>query len=195
MTGGWIRGSALAGVAILGACAAQPVKFRVGFSMNETRRAPLRVTFTAQAPAEYRVKWTFGDGSEGQGTSTSHTYYRAGTYPVQAQLLDARGRVRSTASGTVEVESGGPERAQLVVLLGRGEVRLSAAGSVVYRPATPRFSLDGRPVSAGPLPLAAGDYRAGVRLPGEGRVLTQGVTFRLAPLAGSHQCCTSPSVN
>lgn len=181
------------GVAVLGACAAQPAAFRVNFSMSETRRAPLTVTFRAQAPAEHRVVWTFGDGQRGEGIAATHTYYQPGAYTVQAQLLDERGRVRSTATGNIEVRSNGPERAELVVLLGRGEVRLSAAGSVAYRPSTPTFTLDGRTVGTGSgaglgtgaLPLSAGEYRAGVRLPGEGGVLTQGVTFRMAPLPGS----------
>lgn len=180
-----MRGGLLAGVAVLGACAAQPVTFRVNFSMSETRRAPLTVTFRAEAPAEYRVVWSFGDGQEGEGSATAHTYYQPGTYRVHAQLLDERGRVRSTATGNIEVRTNGPERAELVVLLGRGEVRLSAAGSVIYRPATPRFSLDGRPVDGGPIPLDAGEYRAGVRLPGESGVLTQGVTFQMAPFSVS----------
>ncbi|MPY66144.1 CAP domain-containing protein [Deinococcus sp. SDU3-2] len=180
-----MRSGLLAGVAVLGACAAQPVTFRVNFSMSETRRAPLTVAFRAQASADHRVVWDFGDGQGGQGSATAHTYYQPGTYTVRAQLLDNRGRVRSTATGDVKVESSGPERAELVVLLGRDEVRLSAAGSVIYRPATPRFSLDGRPVDAGPIPLETGEYRAGVRLPGEGGVLTQGVTFRMAPFSRS----------
>ncbi|EYB67358.1 Allergen V5/Tpx-1 related [Deinococcus phoenicis] len=178
----------LAGVpsaALLGACAAPPVEFRVGFSMNEERRAPLPVAFTAQAPAGYRVEWDFGDGGSGQGTSAAHTYYRAGTYTVRARLLDERGQPRATASGPVTVLSGGPEHAELVVLLGRGEVRLSAAGSVAYRPGTPAFTLDGRPVGAGPVPVAAGAYRATVRLPGESGVLERSVAFRVAPLPGS----------
>nr|WP_184030275.1 CAP domain-containing protein [Deinococcus budaensis] len=188
-----MRASLLAGGAVLGACAAQPVNFQVNFSMNETRRAPLTVTFRAQAPAEYRVVWSFGDGREGQGAATAHTYYRPGRYTVQAQLLDERGRVRSTATGEVQVESSGPERAALVVLLGRGEVRLSAAGSVAYRPGTPSFTLDGRAagsgsgpgLATGPLPLTAGEHRASVRLPGEGGPLERSVEFRAAALPGS----------
>ena len=69
-----MRGGLLAGVTMLGACAAQPVTFRVNFSMSETRRAPLTVTFRAQVQAEYRVVWTFGDGQQGEGKATEHTY-------------------------------------------------------------------------------------------------------------------------
>lgn len=188
----WKRGRPLtlllAGVSwtvLIGACAAQPVEFRVGFSMNEERRAPLNVAFTAQAPAEYRVEWDFGDGSAGQGHQANHTYYRAGSYTVQARLLDPRGQRRSTATGQVKVLSGGPEHAALVVLLGRGEVRLSAAGSVAYRPGNPSFSLEGRTVGPGPIPVTAGEYRAAVRLPGESGVLEDSVKFRMAPLAAS----------
>ncbi|WP_027459388.1 CAP domain-containing protein [Deinococcus murrayi] len=184
-TGRWRRGGLLAGVAMLGACAAQPVAFRVNFSMSEARRAPLTVRFRAEAPAEHRVQWHFGDGQKGEGRDTAHTYYQPGTYTVRAELLDTRGRVRSVATGDVRVESSGPERAALVVLLGLGEVRLSAAGSVAYRPATPQFSLDGQAAGKGPLPVSAGEHRAGVRLPGAGGVLTREVTFRMAPLVRS----------
>jgi len=163
----------------------QPVRFQVGFSLEPEARAPLAVTFTAQAPSEYRVEWTFGDGGAGQGRQATHTYYRAGTYTVQARLFDARGELRSTARGSLTVRSGGAERAQVVVLLGRGEVRLSAAGSVAYRPGMPSFTLDGRAVGAGPLPLAAGEHRAAVRLPGERGVLERSVVFRTAPISGS----------
>ncbi|WP_245872866.1 CAP domain-containing protein [Deinococcus planocerae] len=170
------------GMALMGACAAQPVGFRVSLSMNEEQRAPLSVSFTAQAPAEYRVEWDFGDGGTGQGRRVTHTYYRPGTYTLRASLLDSRGRVRSTATSQVEVASSGPERAGLVLLLGDGEVRLSAAGSVVYRPATPSFTLDGRAVGAGPVPVAAGPHRASVRMTGTGGALEQSLTFRMAPL-------------
>lgn len=196
MTRGWIKQGVLAALAggLLGglpwsawveAQSTQPVKFQVGFSLDPEARAPLTVAFTAQAPAEYRVEWTFGDGGTGQGNRTEHTFYRAGTYTVQARLFDARGELRSTASGPLTVRSGGPERAQVVVLLGRGEVRLSAAGSVAYRPGTPSFTLDGRAVGTGPLPLAPGEHRATVRLPGEGGVLERSVVFRAAALPGS----------
>ncbi len=169
----------------LGSCAAQPVQFQVGFTLREDRRAPLAVTFTARAPAEYRVMWDFGDGGTESGHSVTHTYYRPGTYRVQAQLLDARGQVRSTASGTIEVRSAGAERAGLVVLLGRGEVRLSAAGSVVYRPGEPDFTLDGRAVGTSPLPVAPGEHRAVLHLIGASGPLADSVRFQMAPLEGS----------
>ncbi|MDL2345006.1 CAP domain-containing protein, partial [Deinococcus sp. MIMF12] len=44
---------------------------------------------------------------------------------------------------------------------------------------------DGRAADAGPLPVTAGEHRAGVRLPGEGGELTRGVTFRMAPFSRS----------
>lgn len=192
MTRGWLRGKLLAlvlagvpGVALMGSCAAQPVQFRVGFTMREDRRAPLTVSFTAEAPAGYQVVWAFGDGGTGSGAQVTHTYYRPGTYTWQAQLLDARGRVRSAADAQIEVRSAGPEQAGLVVLLGRGEVRLSAAGSVVYRPGEPNFTLDGRTVGAGPLAVAAGEHRAALHLVGTSGPLSDGVTFRMAPLGGS----------
>ncbi|WP_245557748.1 CAP domain-containing protein [Deinococcus apachensis] len=188
----WMRGGLLAlGLAgvpwavLVEAAAAQPTGFRVGLSMDEERRAPLTVTFTAQAPTENRVEWDFGDGSVAQGTRVTHTYYRAGTYTLRARLLDTRGQVQATATGPVQVLSGGPEHAEAVVLLGRGEVRLSAEGSVAYRPGTPSFTLNGRPVGSGPLQITAGEYRATVRVPGESGMLERSVAFRIAPLAAS----------
>ncbi|MEF2278644.1 CAP domain-containing protein [Deinococcus sp. YIM 134068] len=190
--GAWVRGGVLAlglaGVpwaAFVEAQTAQPAAFRVGFSMDSETRAPLTVAFTAQAPTEYRVEWDFGDGTGATGARTSHTFYRPGRYTVRARLLDTRGQVQATASGPLTVLSSGPERAEAVVLLGRGEVRLSAAGSVAYTPGTPTLLLDGRPVGAGPVPIAAGEHRATVRVPGEGGVLERTVTFRTAPLPGS----------
>ncbi len=153
--------------------------------MPQDAAAPLTVTFTAQAPTENRVVWDFGDGSTAQGTRVEHTFYRAGRYAVRARLLDSRGQPLATATGPLEVRSGGPERAELVVLLGRDEVRFSAAGSVAYRPGTPSFTLDGRPVGTGPLSLAPGEHRAAVRLPGESGLLSREVSFRMAPLPGS----------
>lgn len=170
---------------LLGACTAQSLALRVNYVMNQDRQAPLTVTFTAQAPAGDRVEWDFGDGSRDQGNSVTHTYYRPGTYTFQTQVLDSRGRSLSRASARIEVRSRGPERAQLVVLLGRGEVRLSAVGSVVYRPSTPSFRLAGRLVGNGPVPVAPGEYQASVSLSGESGLLEDRLTFHIAPLAGS----------
>ncbi|SMB91032.1 CAP domain-containing protein [Deinococcus hopiensis] len=159
--------------------------FQVRFSMNEDRLAPLEVTFQGGARPEQRVEWDFGDGTAGQGQTQTHTYYRPGTYTVRSTLRTATGQVLSRATGTLEVKSAGSERAQMVVLLGRGEVRFSAAGSVVYRRTTPTFTLNDRPVGAGPVQVVAGEYRASLHLSGEGGNLSRSVRFRMAPLTAS----------
>jgi hypothetical protein len=41
-------------------------------------------------------RWTFGDGSTGSGSSTSHTYEAAGTYDVTLRVIDSAGRVGET---------------------------------------------------------------------------------------------------
>lgn len=41
-------------------------------------------------------RWTFGDGTTGSGSSTSHTYENAGTYEVTLKVIDSAGRVGET---------------------------------------------------------------------------------------------------
>ena len=41
-------------------------------------------------------RWTFGDGSTGSGSSTTHTYDAAGTYEVTLKVIDSAGRVGET---------------------------------------------------------------------------------------------------
>jgi len=159
--------------------------FEVHSSMSAEKLAPLEVTFGATAAPGESVEWDFGDGSVGRGPQVTHTYYRPGLYTVRTTLRDGRGQVRSVATGRVEALSAGPERAGLVVLLGRGEVRLSAAGSVVYRPLRPSFRLNGQAVNTGPLAVAAGEYQANLSLPGQQKVLERRVNFRVAPLTAS----------
>ncbi|SHG63013.1 PKD domain-containing protein [Flavobacterium defluvii] len=44
------------------------------------------------------VKWTFGDGSTGTGTSISHTYAAAGTFEVKADVTTKNGNAECTSS-------------------------------------------------------------------------------------------------
>lgn len=41
-------------------------------------------------------RWTFGDGTTGSGSSTTHTYEAAGTYEVTLRVIDSAGRVGET---------------------------------------------------------------------------------------------------
>ena len=41
-------------------------------------------------------RWTFGDGSTGSGSSTTHTYDAAGSYEVTLKVIDSAGRVGET---------------------------------------------------------------------------------------------------
>lgn len=51
--------------------------------------------------------WDFGDGAEGSGVTTSHSYGVAGTYTVTLNVTDDRGQV-GTATAAVVVSETGP---------------------------------------------------------------------------------------
>ncbi|MFC4427748.1 CAP domain-containing protein [Deinococcus navajonensis] len=162
------------------------IPFRIGYRTAQSMTAPLQVSFQATVPTEYRVEWTFGDGSAAAGPQVSHTYYRAGHYEVQATLINASGRAVSRATGTLDVRSGGPEHAEMTVLPGRGTVRLSPLGSVTYAPGPARLLVAGQDVGAGPVRVPDGPVELAVRVPAQdGRVLEKRLTLRMAPLGGS----------
>lgn len=55
---------------------------------------PLSVTFSATAQngvSPYTYSWTFGDGSTGSGSSTTHKYTSGGTFKVVVGATDANG--------------------------------------------------------------------------------------------------------
>ncbi|GHF50198.1 hypothetical protein GCM10017781_28370 [Deinococcus metalli] len=165
--------------------AADPA-FKVGYTSSSEGRAPLLVTFHASAQPTYRIEWTFGDGASASGTQVQHTYYRSGVYTMQARLLDAQGRLVSRAQGTIDVQSGGPERSELTVLLGQGQVRLSTVDSVYYSPTTPKLQLDSQPVTDRPVRLSDGPHRAvSAGVTQDGRVQERALTFIAAPFTGS----------
>ncbi|MEI5638010.1 MULTISPECIES: immune inhibitor A domain-containing protein [unclassified Pseudoalteromonas] len=63
----------------------------------------LSATFMAAATGgdgNYQASWDFGDGQQGQGLSTSHSYATAGTYNVVLSLSDGLGQ---TVTGSVEI--------------------------------------------------------------------------------------------
>jgi uncharacterized protein YkwD len=161
------------------------ISYSVRLSASGEGRAPLDVTMTATVPDGYRVAWDYGDGQQGAGAAVQHTYYRAGSYAVTTQILDGQGRVVGTAAGQLDVQSSGAERAEVTLLLGAGEVRVSAAGSVAYAPGTPSILVNGREVGPKAVALAAGQHRVTVRVPGSRGVLERSLSFTMAPLGGS----------
>lgn len=165
---------------------AADIPFRIGYTASSELTAPLLVTFQATLPSSYRVDWAFGDGGTASGPRVKYTYFRAGTYTMQARLLDGSGRVVSRAEAVIEVRSGGPERGALTILLGQGQVRLSAAESVLYTPRAPQLLLNGREVGerATALPLGTHQASALVTLQ-DGRQQERRVTFTTAPFSGS----------
>ncbi|MFT2720858.1 CAP domain-containing protein [Deinococcus sp. A31D244] len=152
--------------------------FRIGYSGDSQRRAPYEVTFTATYPAGYAAQWAFGDGGSARGAQVTHTYYRPGTYALSAAFLDDRGREVGRAEAQIQVLSGGPERTELTVLLTPGSVRISAADSVLYTPATPRVFLDGREIGSGPVPVTPGLHTAVTQASSSGgQTVDRRVTF------------------
>lgn len=168
-----------------GVQAHRSVSYSVRLSADSEGRAPLDVTMAATVPSGYRVVWDYGDGQQGAGAEVQHTYYRAGRYAVNTQILDGQGRLVSTAKGQLDVQSSGAERAEVTLLLGAGEVRVSAAGSVAYAPGTPRILVNGREVGPKAVALAAGQHRVTVRVPGSAGMLERNLSFTMAPLGGS----------
>lgn len=63
------------------------------------------VTFRAAvsgASGQSTVAWSFGDGTTGAGTDTTHSWSKAGTYQVSVQVTAPDGR-KATASATIRV--------------------------------------------------------------------------------------------
>ena len=155
---------------------------RVSLQADASFRAPLAVTLSSGLPATASVRWVFGDGEQGSGASVPHTFYKPGHYDVQVSMQLA-GR-QYNAVVPLDVRSGGPERAAAVVLLGGDgqSLALSALGSVVYAPFTPRFVLDGQPVGGGRQALRAGEHTLVLNIQGSAGPLESRVSFRSGPL-------------
>jgi hypothetical protein len=88
------------------------------------------VTFQAAGrggPNPTGAQWTFGDGQQGTGVTTRHSWTNTATYPVSVTATFPDG---STASGTVSVQVGRPPTGTLTVqLTGAGD------GTVTSKPA------------------------------------------------------------
>jgi PKD repeat protein len=74
--------------------------------------APLTVQFDGSASTDpdgdvLSFAWDFGDGGQGSGVATSHTYASPGTFNAGLTVSDGRGGVDS-AFAVVSVEDGGP---------------------------------------------------------------------------------------
>ncbi|HYK93270.1 MAG TPA: PKD domain-containing protein [Thermoplasmata archaeon] len=70
--------------------------------------APLSVTFTANVTAgcpPFHADWEFGDGAEASGSPVTHIYRSAGTFFVQAEVIDTNGH-SDEASATIVVRGG-----------------------------------------------------------------------------------------
>ena len=70
--------------------------------------APLSVGFTGSVAggcAPFHFNWEFGDGAEGSGASVTHVYRSAGSFPVQAEVIDSSGQ-GDEASLTIVVQGG-----------------------------------------------------------------------------------------
>lgn len=63
----------------------------------------LQASFVATAAGgdgNYQASWDFGDGTQGSGLTTTHSYAQAGTYNVVLTLSDGADQ---SAKGTVEI--------------------------------------------------------------------------------------------
>ncbi len=110
---------------------------------------PLAFTFSGADPDQDSLTFAarFGDGSEGVGTSPSHTYAQAGTYLVTLVVSDGRGGVVSVTTAAVisadsasgnhppTAKAGGPYFAilgQPVTLDGSGSTDPDAADTLTF---------------------------------------------------------------
>ena len=103
--------------------------------------APLRVQFDASESADpdgriFQFRWSFGDGANAMGETTTHVYTRSGTFNVVLEVVDDDGQTaRTTATVNVEAAPLG-ERSQLMqgdyVLFDDGSGRDAWVGEVLW---------------------------------------------------------------
>lgn len=63
------------------------------FSISPTNPCPppTTLTFTGTVPSGTTVRWLYGDGTGGTGTTSSHTYWRRGIYSIQMICTSSMG--------------------------------------------------------------------------------------------------------
>jgi len=165
----------------------QPLGFGVTFSLttptapelvalNVPSEVPVdtAVTFTAtvnedEAARPLDRQWTFGDGTEGAGSTVTHTYSRPGTYTVSVAARNEAGE--ATAATTITVTPAGkassaPESPWVVSLSARSNP-VSVGEPVQFNtivegdgPFTYQWTVGGETVERGPTPTFTFD-RAG----------------------------------
>ena len=138
--------------------------------------APLEVSFTAGPLADGRAEWQFADGGAATGGSVTHVFYRPGHYDVRASMK--MGGREYLVTVPLDIGSGGPEQAAAVLLQDAGSVALSAQGSVVYAPYTPRFTLDAQAAVMGRQPLRPGTHSVRVSVNAPSGALNRSYSFR-----------------
>ncbi|TKB23978.1 DUF4082 domain-containing protein [Desulfopila sp. IMCC35006] len=79
-------------------------------SSTAAGNAPLKVTFdgTSSTTPNWRIvsyDWSFGDGSQATGATTSHTFTTAGTYYTQLTVVDNRGLSNKVSTPIVVIGS------------------------------------------------------------------------------------------
>jgi len=148
----------------------------VSLRADAAMTAPLEVAFTASLPAGGRADWQFADGTATTGASVTHTFYAPGQYAVQVRMQSGGREYQATVP--LDVRSAGPEAAAAVLLQDAGSLALSAQGSVVYAPYTPRFLLDGRAALPGRQPVEAGTHTVQVSVDAPSGLLTHSYSLR-----------------
>jgi uncharacterized protein YkwD len=147
-------------------------------------KAPLEARFTASLPSGGTATWQFADGGAASGPKVSHVFYQPGRYSVQVRMVS--GGHTYTATVPLDVRSSGPEQAAAVLLQDSGSLALSAQGSVVYAPYTPRFVLDGQPTAPLRQSVKAGSHTVQVSVSAHSGPVSRSYSYRSgAALSGS----------
>lgn len=119
----------------------------------ETGVAPLEVAFDATASTDpdgtiATYEWDLGDGTQGSGPTTAHTYAAAGTYTAKLTVTDDQGAT-ATATKSIEVDA---------VSSGADHVKLEFSGGITttYEGDLTDSDLALSPAATGPVALVRG---------------------------------------